>query len=53
MKINIVIPCYNEQVVLSKTITTLESLAQKIKYETGVETSYFLSMTEVLTQHGR
>lgn len=42
MKINIVIPCYNEQEVLSKTITTLESLAQKIKYETGVETQLLL-----------
>lgn len=42
MKINIVIPCYNEQEVLPKTITVLGALAEKIKQETGVETQLLL-----------
>ena len=42
MKINIVIPCYNEQEELPKTITVLGALAEKIKQETGVETQLLL-----------
>ena len=42
MKINIVIPCYNEQEVLPNTITVLGALAEKIKQETGVETQLLL-----------
>ena len=42
MKINIVIPCYNEQEVLHKTIDVLGKLADKIKRETGVDTMLLL-----------
>ena len=42
MKINIVIPCYNEQEVLSKTIEVLGKLSERIKQETGVETQLLL-----------
>ena len=38
MKINIVIPCYNEQEVLTKTIDALGKLSERIKQETGVDT---------------
>lgn len=38
MKINIVVPCYNEQEVLDKTIEVLGKLAEKIKKETDVDT---------------
>ena len=39
MKINIVIPCYNEQEVLPKTLEVLGNLVAKIKAETGAETA--------------
>lgn len=42
MKINIVIPCYNEQEVLHKTIDVLGNLAEKIKRETNVDTMLLL-----------
>lgn len=42
MKINIVIPCYNEQEVLNKTIEVLCNLSERIKLETGVETQLLL-----------
>ena len=42
MKINIVIPCYNEQEVLNKTIEVLVKLSEKIKQETGVDTQLLL-----------
>lgn len=42
MKINIVIPCYNEQEVLHKTIDVLGKLAEKIKCETSVDTVLLL-----------
>lgn len=42
MKINIVIPCYNEQEVLSKTIEVLGKLSERIKQETGVDTQLLL-----------
>lgn len=42
MKINIVIPCYNEQEVLHKTIDVLGKLAAKIKCETSVDTVLLL-----------
>lgn len=37
MKINIVVPCYNEQEVLPKTLEVLGQLTQRIKEETGAE----------------
>ena len=40
MKINIVIPCYNEQEVLTKTIEVLGKLSGRIKQETGVDTAH-------------
>lgn len=42
MKINIVIPCYNEQEVLTKTIDALGKLSERIKQETGVDTQLLL-----------
>ena len=42
MKINIVIPCYNEQEVLNKTIEVLVKLSENIKQETGVDTQLLL-----------
>ncbi len=42
MKINIVIPCYNEQEVLCKTIEVLGRLAQRIKKETDADTQLLL-----------
>ena len=42
MKINIVIPCYNEQEVLNKTIEVLGNLSERIKLEAGVETQLLL-----------
>lgn len=42
MKVNIVIPCYNEQEVLNKTIEVLGKLSERIKQETGVETQLLL-----------
>ena len=42
MKINIVIPCYNEQEVLTKTIYALGKLSERIKQETGVDTQLLL-----------
>ena len=42
MKINIVIPCYNEQEVLTKTIEVLGKLSGRIKQETGVDTQLLL-----------
>lgn len=42
MKINIVIPCYNEQEVLHKTVDVLGKLAEKIKCETSVDTVLLL-----------
>ena len=42
MKINILIPCYNEQEVLNKTIDVLCNLSERIKLETGVETQLLL-----------
>lgn len=42
MKINIVIPCYNEQEVLPKTIDVLGKLALCIKQETDVDTQLLL-----------
>ena len=42
MKINIVIPCYNEQEVLPKTLEVLGNLVAKIKAETGAETNLLL-----------
>lgn len=37
MKINIVVPCYNEQAVLPKTLEVLGLLTQRIKEETDAE----------------
>ena len=42
MKINIVIPCYNEQEVLSKTIDVLGKLVVRIKQDTDVDTQLLL-----------
>ena len=42
MKINIVIPCYNEQEVLPKTIEVLGDLVAKIKEETAADTHLLL-----------
>lgn len=42
MKINIVIPCYNEQEVLDKTIAVLGQLAERIKQETDADTQLLL-----------
>lgn len=42
MKILIVIPCYNEQEVLPKTVDVLGALIKKIKKETGADTSLLL-----------
>ena len=42
MKINIVIPCYNEQEVLNKTIDALGKLSERITQETGVDTQLLL-----------
>ncbi len=42
MKINIVVPCYNEQEVLVKTIEVLGQLAGRIKEETGADTQLLL-----------
>ena len=42
MKINIVIPCYNEQEVLPKTLEVLGNLVVRIKHETGAETALLL-----------
>ncbi len=42
MKINIVVPCYNEQEVLAKTIEVLGQLAGRIKEETGADTQLLL-----------
>ena len=42
MKINIVIPCYNEQEVLAKTIDVLGKLSERIKQETGADTQLLL-----------
>lgn len=37
MKINIVVPCYNEQEVLEDTIEVLSKLSIQIKQETDTE----------------
>lgn len=42
MKILIVIPCYNEQEVLPKTIEVLGALIERIKKETDADTSILL-----------
>lgn len=42
MKIQIVIPCYNEEEVLPKTLQVLGQLIGKIKAETGADTSLLL-----------
>ncbi len=42
MKIQIVIPCYNEEEVLPKTLQVLGQLIGKIKVETGADTSLLL-----------
>lgn len=42
MKINIVVPCYNEQEVLTKTIEVLGKLSGRIKQETAVDTQLLL-----------
>ncbi len=42
MKINIIIPCYNEQEVLPKTIDVLGQLAAKIKKETEADVQLLL-----------
>lgn len=42
MKINIVIPCYNEQEVLNKTIDVLGKLVVRIKQETGADAQLLL-----------
>lgn len=42
MKIQIVIPCYNEEEVLPKTLQVLGQLTGKIKAETGADTSLLL-----------
>lgn len=42
MKIQIVIPCYNEEEVLPKTLSVLAELGDRIKAETGAETSLLL-----------
>ena len=42
MKINIVIPCYNEQEVLTKTIDALGKLSERIKQETGADIQLLL-----------
>lgn len=42
MKINIVIPCYNEQEVLPKTLDVLGHLTVRIKEETGADTHLLL-----------
>ena len=42
MKINIVIPCYNEQEVLPKTLRVLGELVQTIKHHTGADTNLLL-----------
>lgn len=42
MKIHIVIPCYNEEEVLPKTLQVLGQLIGKIKAETGADTSLLL-----------
>lgn len=52
MKINIVIPCYNEQEVLPKTLEVLGNLVAKIKAETGAETNCYWWMTAVETLPG-
>lgn len=41
-EINIVIPCYNEQEVLTKTIEVLGKLSGRIKQETAVDTQLLL-----------
>lgn len=53
MKINIVIPCYNEQEVLTKTIEVLGKLSGRIKQETAVDTQLCLSMMAATTRLGR
>lgn len=42
MKIQIVIPCYNEEEVLPKTLRVLGELAERIKTETGADASLLL-----------
>lgn len=42
MKINIVIPCYNEEAVLEKTISTLGLLVARIKDETAADAELLL-----------
>ena len=42
MKIWIVIPCYNEEEVLPKTLQVLGSLRQKIKADTDADTQLML-----------
>ncbi len=42
MKINIIIPCYNEQEVLQKTIEVLGNLSDRIKKETGADVNLLL-----------
>lgn len=42
MKVNIVIPCYNEEAVLEKTLGTLGLLVTRIKAETGADTELLL-----------
>ena len=42
MKVLIVIPCYNEEAVLQKTLQVLGSLIQKIKTDTDADTELLL-----------
>lgn len=42
MKINIVIPCYNEQEVLTKTLNVLGDLCDRIKHETYTDVELLL-----------
>lgn len=42
MKVNIVIPCYNEQEVLAKTLSVLGGLRQRIERETATDVDLLL-----------
>lgn len=42
MKVNIVIPCYNEQEVLAKTLSVLGDLRERIKHETDTDVELLL-----------
>ena len=47
MKILIVIPCYNEEEVLPKTLDVLGALIRKIKKETDADTELLLVDDEI------